>query len=108
MCRCGNTFTKIPANKKHCSVTCSRKHDKETRQKKWVAEQHGMAGKSAWKPTLEQLKATEAVLIAMGVADGKTFHGVGELGMVFIPSDLRVLWMEAAGEQGTWNMVFVP
>ena len=63
--------------------------------------------KVSWKPTPEVLRATEALLVAMGVQDGKTFHGVGD-GSQFTPQDPRVLWVEAGGEPGVWNMVFIP
>jgi len=110
MCRCGTTFTRVPANKKHCSVTCARKHDKEKRVQKFHSEQQqlGMAAKVNWKPTAEQLRAAEATLVAMAQPVGQTFHGVTDGETLFVPADpTKIMWSESPGQPGVWNMVYV-
>lgn len=111
VCHCGRTFVVVPANKKHCSVRCAKATERRARAERLKAEiaeaerhRERPADKYKKNPTVEQLNAMETLLLAGG-ADGQSYYGVVP---EWTPHDPRVLWCEAAGEPGVWNMVVVP
>ncbi len=107
-CGCGKVFTPKVYNEAHASVSCARRAAQRRRTLRAQAEREAevkiVPTPEGWHrdPTVDVLNAQEALLLAQGEG-GKTFCGNVP---VWQPTDGRVMWTEAGGGEGAWNMVW--
>ena len=86
-------------------MVCAKRAEREKKKLRWKAEVDAMKGPQV-VVTVELLRATEMMLIAQGVAEGKTFKGA--MPPEYIPTDDRIMWCESPDEKGVWMLTFVP